>query len=80
MPHTINKSDNHTTKSLLIALWLLSISAMLFLWGCAAVTPTPEDQAAKFISEQTKGAINDRMVQKTPIAAQLPVRFQKPSI
>ncbi|NOX25280.1 MAG: type II and III secretion system protein [Deltaproteobacteria bacterium] len=78
MPHTI-KSDNNTTKILLTALWLLSLGAMLFLWGCVAATPTPEDQAAKFIANQTKGAVNDRVVQKKTIAAQLPVRFQNPS-
>lgn len=61
---------------------LTFIVAALILGGCATVpSPSPEESAAKFIEEQTKGAVDG--IAEVPAAAaaeqhnQLPVRYQK---
>ena len=83
MTDTTIRYGNSNTRIMLSILCVLSLGAMLFLGGCVTATPTPEEQAAKFIAEQTKGAVDGKAAPKTASekssTAQLPVRFQRPS-
>ncbi len=82
MTDTTIRYENSNTRIMFSILCVLSLGAMLFLGGCVTATPTPEEQAAKFIAEQTKGAIDGKATLKTvpeKSTAQLPIRFQRPS-
>nr|MBF0220830.1 type II and III secretion system protein [Desulfobulbaceae bacterium] len=56
---------------------------VVFSGGCASVpSPSPEESAAKFIEEQTKGAVDGSVTVASPAASegqqgQLPMRYQK---
>lgn len=83
MPN-INKirDEKPAVKSLSFFLSLLSLGAIIFLGGCVA-TPTPENQAAQFIAENTQGSVGaasgKEAAAKAPAAvSQLPTRYQNP--
>ncbi len=72
---------NSATRILGTIIGVLSLGAMLFLGGCVTATPTPEEQAAQFMAEQTKGAVDGKSIKQddSQAVAVLPARFQRPS-
>ncbi len=83
MAHNTSRDDTSALRILSGIFCVLSLGIMLFLGGCVTATPTPEEQAAKFIAEQTKNAIDHKSGKKveaeSSLAGQLPARYQKPS-
>ena len=76
--HLTNGHGFHKS-GIVFGMWTFVVAAAI--WGCAPQTSiTPEQQAAAFVAEHTKGAI-DGSAQKagTSGSAQLPVRYQTPS-
>ncbi len=66
-------------KSLSFLLSILGLAVLFFMTACVA-TPPPEQIAAKFIAEQTKGAVKTKVgAKKSAAVYQLPARYQKPS-
>jgi general secretion pathway protein D/MSHA biogenesis protein MshL len=66
-------------KSAVFFLSILSLAVLFFMTACVA-TPPPEKAAAKFMAEQTKGAVKTNVgTKKASAAYQLPARYQKPS-
>jgi len=66
-------------KSVAFLLSILSLAVLFFMTACVA-TPPPEKVAAKFMAEQTKGAVTTKAgIKKSATVYQLPARYQKPS-
>ncbi len=66
-------------KSAAFFLSILSLAVLFFMSACVA-TPPPEKVAAKFMAEQTKGAVKtNARAAKSAAVYQLPARYQKPS-
>jgi len=66
-------------KSTAFFLSILSLAVLFFMTACVA-TPPPEKVAAKFMAEQTRGAVETNVRAEKPAAVyQLPARYQKPS-
>lgn len=69
--------DNKKTASFFLS--VLSLAILFFMTACVA-TPPPEKVAAKFMTEQTRGALDtNAKVEKPAAVYQLPTRYQKPS-
>ncbi len=69
--------DNKKSASFLLS--ILSLAVLFFITACVA-TPPPEKVAAKFMAEQTKGAVKTNTgAKKSAAVYQLPARYQNPS-
>ncbi len=69
--------DSKKTASFFLS--ILSLAVIFFMTACVA-TPPPEKVAAKFMAEQTKGAVKTKArAEKSAAVYQLPARYQKPS-
>ncbi|MFW8599915.1 pilus (MSHA type) biogenesis protein MshL [Desulfobacterota bacterium M19] len=69
--------DNKNSAAVFLS--ILSLAALFFITACVA-TPPPEKVAAKFMAEQTRGAVkNNVKAEKSAAVYKLPARYQKPS-
>ncbi len=79
MPAAENLTNVHGLHKSGIVSWVWAFVLAVAVWGCAPQpTMTPEQQAAAFIAEHSKGAVDGSAPQEKA-AEQLPVRYQSPS-
>jgi general secretion pathway protein D/MSHA biogenesis protein MshL len=80
MPAADHRKNHYWNQSGIVS-WVMALLLTVALWGCAPQpTQTPEEQAAAFVAEHSKGAIDGSLPKaEANSPAQLPARYQNPS-